>query len=153
MPYPVSVAVMPVLEHRNRLTTFFRVLLAIHHLILVGGLSVVGSGSGRSGSGVEWGLLGAAAGVLAVVSWCTILVGGVHMAGIRQFTQFYLRWRVRAVAYVMLLEDAYPPFGDGTYPASVEITDPVGPRDRLGVGLRLLYAFPHLVVLLFVVMA
>ena len=31
---------------------------------------------------------------------------------IRQYTHFYIRWRVRALAYLMLLEDQYPPFGD-----------------------------------------
>lgn len=87
------------------------------------------------------------------MSWFTIVSTGTHIIGIRQFTTFYLRWRVRALAYLMLLEDPYPPFGDAPYPASIEIADPVGPRDRLTVGLRLLLAIPHLVVLPFVLLA
>ena len=55
---------------------------------------------------------------------CTIVLTGTHIIGIRQFTAFYLRWRVRALAYLMLLEDPYPPFGDAPYPASIEIVDP-----------------------------
>src|SRR5262249_26255694 len=64
-----------------------------------------------------------------------------------------LRWRVRALAYFMLLEDRYPPFGDALYPASIEVVDPVAPRDRLTVGVRILLAIPHFIVLLFVVLA
>src|SRR5262245_41039856 len=53
----------------------------------------------------------------------------------------------------MLLQDAYPPFGDAPYPASIDIIDPAGPRDRLTVGLRLLLVIPHVVVLFFVLLA
>jgi hypothetical protein len=63
-----------------------------------------------------------------------------------------MRWRVRALAYFMLLQDPYPPFGDGPYPASIEITDPAGPRDRLTVAVRLLLAVPHYIVLIFVLL-
>ena len=44
--------------------------------------------------------------------WFTIVLAGLHIVGIRQFTTFYMRWRVRALSYLMLLEDPYPPFGD-----------------------------------------
>jgi hypothetical protein len=98
-------------------------------------------------------LLGAVAVFLAIVSWVTILISGSHIVGIRQFTAFYLRWRTRALAYFMLLADPYPPFGDGPYPASIEIVDPTAPRDRATVALRLLLAIPHLIVLFFVLIA
>jgi len=155
MSYPVSVSVEPTLTNRNRLTTAFRLILAIPHLILVGG---VGMGAAYRGdrtttAGSEGGLLGAVAVLLAIVSWFTIVLTGTHVVGIRQFTAFYLRWRVRALTYLTLLEDTYPPFGDAPYPASIEIVDPVGPRDRLTVGLRLLLAIPHFVVLPFVLLA
>lgn len=152
MPYPVAVHVEPLLTNRNRLTTMFRLILAIPHLILVGGIGFgfASHGDSRSTAGFEGGLLGAVAVFLAIVSWFTILVAGSHIVGIRQFTSFYLRWRVRAIAYFMLLEDVYPPFGDAPYPASIEVADPPGPRDRLSVGLRLLLAIPHFVVLFFV---
>lgn len=82
-----------------------------------------------------------------------LVVAGNHIIGVRQFTSYYLRWRVRALAYFMLLEDVYPPFGDAPYPASIEVTDPPEPRDRLAVGLRLLLAIPHIIVLFFVLLA
>jgi hypothetical protein len=155
MSYPVSVSVEPSLTNRNRLTTAFRLILAIPHLILVGGvgIGVASRGDGTTTAGGEGGLLGAVAVFLAIVSWFTIVFTGTHPIGIRQFTAFYLRWRVRALAYLTLLEDPYPPFGDAPYPASVEIVDPVGPRDRLTVGVRLLLAIPHLVALLLVLLA
>jgi hypothetical protein len=155
MPYPVSVTVEPSLTNRNRLTTAFRLILAIPHLILVGGLGLgaASQGDSRTTVGSEGGLLGAVAIFLAIVSWFTIVFAGTHIIGIRQFTAFYLRWRVRALAYFMLLEDAYPPFGDAPYPASIDIADPTAPRNRVSVALRLLFAIPHLIVLFFVVLA
>ena len=81
------------------------------------------------------------------------MIGGEHIAALRHFTSFYLRWRVRAIAYLMLLQDRYPPFGDAPYPASLTLVDPAGPRDRLRVGLRLLLGIPHFIALFFVVFA
>jgi hypothetical protein len=156
MPYPVSVSVEPALANRNRLTTAFRLILAIPHIILVGGAGLgiaFREGNATTTVGGEGGLLGAVAVFLAIVSWFTIVIGGTHIAGIRQFTSFYMRWRTRALAYLMLLEDAYPPFGDAPYPASLEIVDPGGPRDRLSVGLRIVLAIPHFIVLFFVLLA
>jgi Domain of unknown function (DUF4389) len=155
MPYPVGISVAPALANRNRLSTGFRLILAIPHLILVGGVGIgLASRGGRTTTvGGEGGLLGAVVLFLAIVSWFTIVTAGTHIVGIRQFTSFYLRWRVRALAYLMLLEDAYPPFGDAPYPASIDIIDPAGPRDRVTVGLRLLLVIPHIVVLFFVLLA
>jgi Domain of unknown function (DUF4389) len=153
--YPVSIAVEPALTNRNRLTTAFRLILAIPHLILVGGagLGIAARGDNRTTFGGEEGLLGAVAVALSIVSWFTIIFSGTHIVGIRQFTAYYLRWRVRALAYLMLLEDAYPPFGDAPYPSSIEVTDPPLPRDRVTVGFRLLLAIPHFIVLFFVLLA
>jgi hypothetical protein len=155
MPYPVSVNVEPSLTNRNRLTTAFRLILAIPHLILVGGagLGFASRGDGRTTLGSEEGLLGAVAIFLAIVSWFTLVFASTHIVGIRQFTAFYLRWRVRALSYFMLLEDPYPPFGDAPYPASIEVADPAGPRDRLTIAVRLFLAIPHFIVLFFVIIA
>ena len=154
MPYPVSATIVRQLENRNKLTTAFRLVLAIPHLILVGG---VGLGfavqSGRRELiriGSETGLLGGIAFVLAIVSWFTIVIASEHYTPIRRYTRFYLRWRVRSLAYLMLLVDAYPPFGDGPYPAALVFVEPDQPRDRLTVALRLVVAIPHFIVLFFV---
>jgi hypothetical protein len=155
MAYPVSISVEPNLANRNRLTVGFRLILAIPHIILVGGLGigVVYQDNTTAKIGGETGLLGLVAYFLAIISWFTLLFGRVHLAGIRQFSTFYLRWRVRALAYLMLLEDVYPPFGDAPYPASIEIVEPVGLRDRLTVAVRLLLAIPQFIVLFFILFA
>ena len=154
MSYPVSVAVEPTLTGRNRLTVGFRLLLAIPHLILVGGLGFSATRSGNNDAlsfGGETGLLGIVAVFMAIISWFTLVFAGTHFPGIRQFTAFYLRWRARALAYTMLLVDRFPPFGDSAYPVSLTIVDPPA-RDRLTVGFRLLLAIPHFIVLAFLVL-
>jgi hypothetical protein len=155
MEYPVSVSIEPVRTGRNRLTTAFRLILAIPHIILIGGVGIGAaySGDGKTSAGSQAGLLGAVAWFLAIVSWFTILFTGQHITGIRQFTAFYLRWRVRALSYLMLLEDEYPPFGDAAYPASIAIVDPAGARDRVAVGFRLVLGIPHFIVLAFLLLA
>ena len=157
MAYPVTVGVDPMLANRNRLTTAFRVVLAIPHLILVGGVGIgIGASTqtdGQTSLAGESGLLGAVAIALAIVSWFTIVFAGNHIPGIRRLTLLYLQWRTRALAYVMLLEDAYPPFGDGRYPARLELLDPPASRNRLTVFLRPLLVVPHYFVLFFVFVA
>jgi hypothetical protein len=131
---------------RNRLTTFLRPVLAIPHMILVG----PGSWFHRLDSA---GLLGAAAYVLAIVNWFMILVTGESVAGIREFQLYYLRWRARAVAYMALFVDVYPPFGDSVYPAQITVTNPGSERDRATIAVRPILAVPHLVVLFFLLFA
>lgn len=145
MRYPVSVSVEPQSVVRNRLTVALRPLLAIPHAILVGPVYW----SGRTGGAA---LLGGAAYVMAVVSWFTILVTGEHLTGIREFSLYYLRWRTRALAYMALFADAYPPFGDAVYPATIEVADPPMPRDRTAIAVRLLLVIPHILVLVFLML-
>jgi hypothetical protein len=152
--YPVSLTVVPDLGQRNRLTTAFRLILALPHIILVGfsagALWSAGSHSIFSIGGTT-GILGAIITVLAVVSWFTIVLSGQHVQGIREITLLVLRWRARVIAYVMLLVDSYPPFGDGPYPVTLTVVDPPpDARDRLSVGLRLLLVIPHIIVLFFI---
>jgi hypothetical protein len=157
MPYPVSTAIEPQLGERNRLTTAFRLVLAIPHLILVGGVGVgfAANSSRRDilSLGGETGLLGSIAFLLAIVSWFTIVITSEHYTPIRRFTGYYLRWRLRALTYLMLLSDIYPPFGDASYPTTLTLEAPTGPRDRVSVALRLIIAIPHFIVLFFVLCA
>jgi Domain of unknown function (DUF4389) len=150
MAYPVSIEIAPQLANRHRLSVAFRLLLAIPHLLLVGGIGLGfalrnGRGDFATSAG-ETGLLGTVAYLLAIVSWFTIVIGGTYIVGIRQYTTFYLRWRVRALAYLMLLQDAYPPFGDAAYPATLTFVDAETPRNRLTVGFRLILIIPHVIV-------
>ena len=145
-PYPVTVTIPPPLTPRNRLTVALRPLLSLPHAILVGPIYW----SLRTGG---LGLVGAAAYVLAIVSWFTLLFQRRQFEEIRNFSLLYLRWRLRAVAYMGLLRDEYPPFGDGPDATSVDVTAPDGERDRFSIGLRPILALPHLFVLGFLYVA
>lgn len=151
--HPVDVRVEPALDNRNRLTTAFRLILAIPHLLLVGGpmASVLWWTAGPSDrqyrNGFEGGVIGIVATVVSVIAWFAILFTGRFPEGLWSLVAFYLRWRVRASAYTALLRDEYPPFGDGEYPALLELRRPDGPRNRLTVFFRLLLAIPQLIVI------
>ena len=158
--HPVRIHVEPALEGRNRLTTAFRLILAIPHLILVGGPLAValvwgGSDASEDGSqtGAGGGLLGIVAGVCAIMAWFAILFTGRHPLGLWKIIAFYLRWRVRAAAYTSLLRDEYPPFGDGPYPATLELPPAEGDRHRLTVAFRIILVIPHLIALAFLGLA
>jgi hypothetical protein len=152
--HATRIAIVPALGDRNRLTCAFRPILAIPHVLLVGaptgfGLSLVWRMADEPN--VDWGagtgVLGLVAGVVAIIAWFAILFTGAFPRGLWDLAAFYLRWRVRAMAYMSLLRDEYPPFGDGDYPASVDITPPAGPRNRLTAAFRIVLLVPHFVVL------
>jgi uncharacterized protein DUF4389 len=98
------VAVEPDLGERNRLTAFFRIILAIPHLILVALLEVA--------------LL-----VVAVIGFFAVLFTGRWPVALRSFALGVARWWLRVQAYVLLLTDQYPPFAfddlGGTAPQPV----------------------------------
>jgi len=167
--YPVEYDVEPQLTDRNRLTVAFRIILAIPHLLLVGGPGfALGLGFGFGGRGWRgdegwdagswWfggsgGVIGVAAGVVAIIAWFAIVFTRKHPQGLWSFTRFYMGWRSRAVAYMALLRDEYPPFGDGEYPVRYEAEYPEGERDFWSVLLRIIYVIPHLIVLFFLSIA
>ena len=142
MPYPVRTEFDDRLENRNRLTSAFRLILAVPHLIIVG--------DGRFG-------LMAALAATSLVSWFAIVFTGKMPAGLWTFAAFVIGWQYRANAYVGLLCDEYPPFGDvappGAYPAHFAATDPPIERDRLTVFFRLFMVIPHIVILVFLAIA
>ena len=157
--YPVAFHVEPQLTGRNRLTVAFRIILAIPHLILVGG-PIFGLGGGlgywRSSGGFRFasgfgngGLLGIAIFFVSIIVWFGIVFAGNHPRGLWDFARMYMRWRTKVGAYVTLLRDEYPPFGEGEYPVTYEVEFPTAARNRLSVGLRFFYAIPHAIVLFF----
>lgn len=148
--HPVQVDVEPALSGRNRLTVAFRVVLAIPHILLVGGPAGaiwIVSNRPHDGMNVDWtaggGVLGAVALVCALISWFAIVFTGRHPSGLRQLAEFYLRWRVRGTTYTALLRDEYPPFGDALYPATLAIAQPPAERSRLTVAFRPILVIPQ----------
>jgi hypothetical protein len=147
----VGVTVTPALTGRNRLTCAFRPLLAIPHILLVGGPPAFALSFGwraQNGPRVHWsagtGVLGAVAAVVAMIAWFAIVFGARYPDGLWNLAAYYLRWRVRAIAYMTLLRDEYPPFGDASYPVVITVATPDAPRDRLTVAFRIVLALPHL---------
>jgi Domain of unknown function (DUF4389) len=117
-------------EPRNRLTTAFRIILAIPHLIV---------------SGV-WQYL---AEVLAVIQWFVILFTGKRNQGMWNLQWAWLGYASRVNGYVNLLYDPYPAFGTDPGPVPVRAEFPYGePANRLTNGLRFIWAIPALVITL-----
>ncbi len=151
--HPIAVEVTPALTGRNRLTCAFRPILAIPHLILVGGpvalamSFIMGPEPERD---LEWGMgggvLGVAALAAAMISWFAIVFTGRMPRGLWKLGAFYLKWRVRASAYVAMLRDEFPPLGEGAYPVELTLPPMASSRDRVSVGFRLFLAIPQLIV-------
>jgi hypothetical protein len=90
----VRVNVDPELEDRNRLTTAFRSILAIPHIVA---LLVLGIGLF----------------VVLVIAFFAVLFTGRWPEGLRDYAINVLRWWLRVEAYTTLLTDQYPPFALG----------------------------------------
>lgn len=157
--YPVTVRVAPELEKRDRLTAFFRFFLALPHIILVGAPVAMATGVSWSADSGGWeygsngGLLSVVAFVAALFAWFALVVTARHPDGLWKLGAWYMRWRVQAAAYLTLLRDEYPPFGEGSYPVDLEVSRPEPPRNRLTVFFRLFLAIPHLIVVSFLGLA
>jgi len=127
---------------RDRLSALLRPVLVLPHALLVGGPFLgIGFWAYRAGA------LGLLAGTITLLDWVAILFTGRPLAGLQGLKHLYLRWRARVLAYALFLTDAYPPFGDGDYPATLEIPEQPATRDRFSVALRPLLLLPHVLVL------
>lgn len=152
--HATNVVVTPALTDRNRITCAFRPILAIPHMLLVGVPTAFGITLGwklydgpKLDSGVGPGVLGLVAGVVAMIGWFAILFTREYPQGLWNLAATYLRWRTRAMAYMALLTDAYPPFGDDDYPVHLEVRAPDGPRNRLTTAFRIFLLIPQFIVL------
>ena len=124
--HPVTLAVEDELR-RSRLTVFFRLLLAIPHLIWFG-IWTVG------------------AFVAAIVAWVLVLVRGELPEPLHRFFCSYIRYTVHLAAYISLVADPYPNFTGvaGSYPVDVGLPGPT-PLSRGRVAVRLVLALPALI--------
>ena len=145
--YPVSFDVEPQTADRKRLTTAFRLILAIPQVLIVGSPGSIGLGA-NSGTGA----LGAVASVCAFLAWFAILFTGRYPRGLWDLVKMFMGWRANVVAYVALLRDEYPPFGSGPYPVTFDVEYPEQ-SNRWTVAFRLILAIPQLIVLVFVLLA
>src|SRR6266536_405614 len=124
--HPIRIVVNDDLQ-RNRLTVFFRLILAIPHLL--------------------WASLWGVIAVLAVVvNWFATLVRGQSPEGLHTFLAAYLRYITHVRAYLLLVADPFPAFTGkaGSYPIDLEV-DPPEAQNRLTVLFRVILAIPALV--------
>ncbi len=121
--HPIRVLVEDDLE-RSRLTVFFRLLLAIPHLIWL----------------LLWSI---AAFVAAVVSWFATLALGRSPESLHGFLAAYVRYATHVYAYLSLAASPFPGFvGEaGSYPVDVEI-DPPERQSRWKTGFRIVLVIP-----------
>jgi hypothetical protein len=147
MSEPVRFHVEPPAS-RDAWLALARPVLVLPHALLVGG-PFIGFGAGA----YRFGALGLVASTIAVFDWFAILFTGHPVRGLQELKRFYLRWRAHALAYACLLRDEFPPFGEGDYPASLELGPAPASRNWISVLLRPLLVLPHVVVVLVLVTA
>ncbi len=109
---------------RNRLTVFFRLLLAIPQAIWLYFFGIVAS-------------------IALFIAWVAALFLGRVPEGLHNFLAHYQRASTHLNAYVLLLADPWPPFlGEpGSYPVDLRV-DPPQQQSRLTVFFRVLLAIP-----------
>jgi hypothetical protein len=126
LPHPIRLVVTDDLR-RNRLTVFFRLLLAIPLFVWI----------------VLWSILVA---VAVIVAWVVGLVAGRVPDGLHEFLARYTRFSTHLSAYVWLVADPYPGFvGDPGYPADLQIARATS-QNRLTILFRLILAIPAAIV-------
>ena len=110
---------------RNRLTVFFRLLLAIPHLVWLGIWTV----------GVV---------IVVFVAWFVVLIKGEMPAGLHRFFTMYIRYATHVNAYLNLAANPFPGFlGENGYEIDLEFNPPQR-QNRWTVGFRIVLAIPAL---------
>ncbi|HEY2073325.1 MAG TPA: DUF4389 domain-containing protein [Gaiellaceae bacterium] len=112
---------------RNRVTVFFRLILAIPHLIWI----------------TLWTILMV---VVVIANWFVALVTGSPHAALHRLTCSYIRYGVHLNAYIYLVGNPYPGFvgEESEYPIDLRLPD-VAPQARWKTFFRLFLAVPSLI--------
>lgn len=112
---------------RSRLTVFFRLLLAIPHVVWI----------------VLWSI---AAIFAAIAGWFAALVTGRLPDRLHRFLAAWVRYATHLGAYMSLSANPYPSFtGEPGYPVDVVIPAPQ-PQARWRIAVRIVLAIPALIV-------
>jgi hypothetical protein len=114
----------------NRVTTFFRIIVAIPWFIVA----------------VFWGIVFLFTHFFA---WVAVIILGRYPEGLYNLNAGIIRYFVRTSAWVYLQTDAWPPFGiadDQSYPIRVNFAPPAAKQSRLKAFFRLILALPMLIV-------
>jgi hypothetical protein len=126
-PHPIRMVVEDDLE-RSRLTVFFRLLLAIPHIIWL----------------ILWGI---AVFFVGILSWFIVLFTARLPQSLHDFSSAYVRYGTHVYGYVLLAASPFPGFtgAEGSYPVDLEI-DPPAPQSRWKTAFRIFLAFPAFLV-------
>jgi hypothetical protein len=110
--YPIRVNIGAREERQNRLTVFFRIILALPLLILTYAVSYVHL-------------------FLAVIAWLTIVFRGYLPEGVNSAMTYCNSFYARLYGYLALLTDVYPPVGEekskGGGPTAAPAAPPMPP--------------------------
>jgi hypothetical protein len=127
-PYPVIFeAVYP--ERVSRWKTLLRIFLAIPVLIF-------------------WAVVSSALDAVVIASWLAIIVRGRMPRWLFEFLVALHRWQSRALGYVLLLTEAYPPF-EGDYPIDFDVRYPERLIRWKVLVWKVITAIPHVIILFF----
>ena len=122
--HPIVLAREPDDGTRSRLTVFFRLLLALPHLVWL----------------ALWAI---AVAIVGVLNWIATLIRGQSPDSLHRFLAAFLRYETHVFAYLTVVANPFPGFtgAAGSYPVDIEVAPPQR-QNRWGVGFRLLLALP-----------
>jgi hypothetical protein len=126
--YPVSYLADFPGGGRNRLTAFFRYIVAIPWLIVAA-------------------LYGFAASIAVLIAWFALVFTARYPESLYNFVAGYVRFNTRVNGFIYLATDEWPPFNGDTnesYPLRVGIPPPKPEYSRLKAGFRLIVGIPVL---------
>lgn len=126
--HPVRVVGDPYDLRRSRVTVFFRILLALPHIIWL----------------VLWTI---AVFFAAIAQWFVTLFRGSPAGGLHRFLAAYVRYRLHVYAFLYLVANPFPGFtgAAGIYPLDLEVGGP-GRQNRWKTGFRIVLAIPAVLV-------
>jgi hypothetical protein len=128
--YPVAYEADYV-ERHSRLTTFFRLILAIPWFIV----------------SIFWGLV---AFVCVVIAWFAIIFTARYPESLHRGVSMALRYGTRMNAFALLITDAFPPFGgdeNPEYPVRLRIAPPLERYNRWKTLFRIVLVIPIVIIL------
>ena len=114
----------------NRVTTFFRIIVAIPWIIVA----------------YFWGLVFLFTHLFA---WVAVIILGRYPQGLYDLNAGIVRYGTRVYAWLYMQTDEWPPFGisdDQSYPIRVNFAPPAASQSRLKALFRLILAIPMLIV-------
>jgi hypothetical protein len=126
--YPVSYQADFPGGGRNRLTAFFRYIVAIPWLIVAA-------------------LYGFVASIAVLIAWFALVFTARYPEGLYNFVAGYVRFNTRVNAFIYLATDEWPPFNGDTnesYPVRVGVPAPKPEYSRLKAGFRIIVGIPVL---------